>query len=173
MPDLGNVSGVGFEAWGDLESQGLGSSLYFTSSLFSKLLEAHRAYGRVKAEHPVMSLLSKESNPTKPTCTSEYRLGAGRKHVCSNHIQNSSWSRCPETKHSFHWPLSVDPWELRGYEVAWSYRGALGRSGVLWQTGTDVSWGVHQAVLSLQLPLGPPPSPLLWGGPLTLSHVCS
>lgn len=34
---------MGFEAWGDLESQGLGSSLYFTFSLLSKLLEAHRA----------------------------------------------------------------------------------------------------------------------------------
>lgn len=154
---------MGFEAWGDLESQGLGSSLYFTFSLLSKLLEAHRASGRVRVEHPVMSLLSKESNPTRPTCTSEYRQGAGRKHVHSNHIQNTSWSRCPRTKHSLSIVLSMwIPGSCKALRWPWSYRGVLGT-----QWGPLAHWHrcfmrVHQAVLSLQLPSGSSPSPLLW-----------
>lgn len=133
---------MGFEAWGDLESQGLGSSLYFTFSLLSKLLEAHRANGRVKPEHPVTSLLSKESNPTRPSCTSEYRLGAGRGHVRSNHIQNSSWSRCAGTKHSLSIGLSCGflgaprLWSGHGpTEGCWGAVGSSGRLALTFREG--------------------------------------
>lgn len=77
-----------------------------------------------------MSLLSKELNPTRPTCTPKNRLGAGRKHVLSNHIQNISWSRCPGTKYSLSIVLSMwIPGSYKAMRSPWSYRGVLGAVG--------------------------------------------
>lgn len=133
-----------------LEPAGRSSGLCSAVSLSSESPEVHRARGRAGVECPAARPLSKEeSNPTRSTSASEYRLAAGRRHVCNDHVQTSPGQGVREGSvllplRCFLYGLSEKP----ACRVPTILQGGPGgHGGVIRQPGIGISGHSHQGCL--------------------------